>query len=145
MCESAPERSRRRRLIAAAGATAVVVVGVAAFVALQGRGPAPRDETRGMSSPDSASDAAALAACREMEAMRIAVQRNQSAGKVFDHLDTAAQQARRAVADDVQWVPLQSGVDTVRAALEEDDPRAASLGMAIVRAHCERTTAPIGS
>lgn len=131
---------RRSRLIVAmvAAAAGGVLVVLAVFL-LSGIFPG------GSSSPvDQAGSArSAREACRTVRLFLELVRTDAAAHRVLDLLDSAVNAATAAADRDPAWRPLAGGVQAVRLALDEDDPEAARVGLAVVAANCERAGVPI--
>lgn len=77
-------------------------------------------------------------ACLKLEEFQRGVNENDSAERVLADLTEAEKSAKRAADQDQLWIPLLGGVQSIRIALDEDDPAAARVGIVVSRTECAK-------
>ncbi|MEO6204215.1 MAG: hypothetical protein ABIO67_02360 [Mycobacteriales bacterium] len=122
---------RRRRALAALFVVALFAL-AGALLMQQSRPEVPRDPAVAL--------VAAKVACAQVARFEALVDANASADRVREVLGMAVQGAREAADRDQRWVALLGGLQSLQVALDKDDPRAARVGIDVVRAECSAAT-----
>ena len=124
---------RRRTRVAVLLAVLVAAGGIGIAAVLPAREPAEPE-------PVTQAEAvtAARASCDAVADFEQLVEANADIDRVKDALGAAERQAERAARGDALYLALSGGVQSVRLALDADDPRAARVGIDVVRAECRR-------
>ena len=130
---------RRRRRLIAIGLGVLVLVLVAVGLALRVGGE-PQEADAGAAIPEDASPAelAGRACAYLAEELPRQIREDAAADTVRRDVARAERQAAAAAAEDVQHVPLASGIAALQSALEQDDPGAAAVAIDVVIAECDR-------
>lgn len=118
---------RRRRALAALVVVALLAL-AGTLLTQQSRPEVPRDPAAAL--------AAARFACAQVPHFEELVDANASADRVREVLGLAVQGAKDAADRDQRWVALLGGLQSLQVALERDDPRAARVGIDVVRTEC---------
>lgn len=115
---------------------AVVAAALAVIVLMSGpEGPAPEPDQPVPA--DASADGLVADACGYLTGdLRGDVDRDAPAPDVLERVGLAERRAREAAARDPRWVALAGGAGALLEALEQDDPRAASLAMRVITANC---------
>lgn len=129
----------RRRLLLAAAVVAAAGVIVAMQLVPARRGDSSADPDPGVTAADIATGKRdADKACDRFARALGQIEENDSADAVLMSLREAVSAGARAADHDPAWRPLASGLQAVQASLERNDPRAARIGVRVVRSACER-------
>lgn len=132
-------RARAARIAVAVAVGVVVVAGAWAFFLRGGSGNG--EKSRSGSAVDIArGEALARESCAAFSDAERLIRANESSDDVLASTDRARDKAEAAAEVDPLWRPLAGGTAAVDVALREDDPRAARVGVDVVRAECERLT-----
>jgi hypothetical protein len=111
------------------------LVGVVAAAVIAGGG-AFVLSTRDSKDGDNSARSHAVAACAAADRFDKAIRSNDDIDSVRKELNTALRHAHAAEQKNSLYVGLTSGLEALRVAIDRDDPQAAKVGIAVVRAEC---------
>jgi hypothetical protein len=89
--------------------------------------------------PADPSLAEARKACNILSQFEEGVRKNYRAQEVLRTLGDAERHGKLAAGIDAKWVPLVGGIQSIRIALNNDNPQAAQVGIAVTRTECKKT------
>lgn len=82
-------------------------------------------------------------ACSDLGSVVEDVTEDESFDRILSTVRNAETASNRATARDPLWRPLAGAAAAVRHALQEDDPQAATVGLRVAAAECDRAGTPI--
>jgi hypothetical protein len=89
--------------------------------------------------PEDPALAEARKACKSLAEFEEGIEKNFPARDVLNSLSEAETHAKQAASDST-WISLLGGIQSIKAALNADDPGAAQVGIGVTRTECRKTT-----